>query len=109
MLNTVLTVRAHQQSSPGNGWEEFTDAAIMALNGQDRRMYLSCGQPGSEEESDAQQPEHLILTAPHPSPLSAFRGFFGQQAVQQDKCISGESRDCPHRLADRLRKVLQFQ
>lgn len=76
MLNTVLTVRAHQANSHrGIGWEEFTDAAIMALNGQDRPIvFILWGSPAQQKAKMLNNPKHLILKAPHPSPLSAFRG-----------------------------------
>ncbi|HBN55211.1 MAG TPA: uracil-DNA glycosylase [Lachnospiraceae bacterium] len=79
LLNTVLTVRAHQANSHrGIGWEEFTDAAIRILNEQDRPMvFLLWGKPAQMKKSMLHNPKHLILTAPHPSPLSAHRGFFG--------------------------------
>lgn len=79
MLNTVLTVRAHQANSHrGHGWEEFTDAAIRILNEQDRPIvYLLWGSPAIKKKQMLNNPKHLILTAPHPSPLSAYRGFFG--------------------------------
>ena len=79
MLNTVLTVRAHQANSHrGIGWEEFTDAAIRILNEQDRPIvYLLWGRPAQMKKSMLNNPKHLILEAPHPSPLSAYRGFFG--------------------------------
>ena len=81
MLNTVLTVRAHQANSHrGIGWEEFTDAAIKALNEQDRPIvYLLWGKPAQTKKAMLNNPKHLILEAPHPSPLSAYRGFFGCQ------------------------------
>lgn len=81
LLNTVLTVRAHQANSHrGIGWEEFTDAAIRALNEQDRPIvYLLWGKPAQAKKSMLNNPKHLILEAPHPSPLSAYRGFFGCQ------------------------------
>ena len=79
MLNTVLTVRAHQANSHrGIGWEEFTDAAIRILNEQDRPIvYLLWGKPAQMKKNMLNNPKHLILEAPHPSPLSAYRGFFG--------------------------------
>lgn len=79
LLNTVLTVRAHQANSHrGIGWEEFTDAAIRILDEQDRPMvFLLWGRPAQMKKSMLHNPKHLILEAPHPSPLSAFRGFFG--------------------------------
>ena len=79
LLNTVLTVRAHQANShQGHGWEKFTDAIIQAVNAQDRPIvYLLWGRPAQTKISMLTNPKHLILTAPHPSPLSAYRGFFG--------------------------------
>lgn len=79
MLNTVLTVRAHMANSHhGRGWEEFTDAAIRALNEQDRPIvFLLWGRPAQMKKKMLTNPKHLILEAPHPSPLSAYRGFFG--------------------------------
>lgn len=79
LLNTVLTVRAHQANSHRNiGWEEFTDAAIRVLNEQDRPIvFLLWGRPAQAKKAMLNNPKHLILEAPHPSPLSAYRGFFG--------------------------------
>ena len=79
MLNTVLTVRAHQANShQGKGWEQFTDAIIHAVNSQDRPIvYLLWGRPAQSKIPMLTNPKHLILKAPHPSPLSAYRGFFG--------------------------------
>lgn len=77
LLNTVLTVRAHQANShKGIGWEEFTDAAIRKLNEQDRPIvFMLWGRPAQAKKSMLHNPRHLILEAPHPSPLSAYRGF----------------------------------
>lgn len=79
LLNTVLTVRAHQANShQGRGWEQFTDAVINAVNEQDRPIvYMLWGRPAQSKEPMLTNPKHLILKAPHPSPLSAYRGFFG--------------------------------
>ncbi len=81
MLNTVLTVRAHQANSHrGIGWEQFTDAAIRILAKQDRPMvYILWGKPAQMKKSMLYNPKHLILEAPHPSPLAAYRGFFGSR------------------------------
>lgn len=81
LLNTVLTVRAHQANSHrGIGWEAFTDAAIRVLNEQDRPMvFILWGRPAQMKKSMLNNPKHLILEAPHPSPLSAYRGFFGSK------------------------------
>ena len=85
MLNTVLTVRAHQANSHKDiGWEEFTDAAIMALNSQDRPIvFILWGAPAQRKARMLNNPKHLILKAPHPSPLSAYRGFFGSKPFSQ--------------------------
>ena len=81
LLNTVLTVRAHQAfSHRGIGWEEFTDAAIRVLNEQDCPIvFLLWGKPAQSKKAMLNNPKHLILEAPHPSPLSAYRGFFGSR------------------------------
>lgn len=81
MLNTVLTVRAHNANSHrGRGWETFTDAAIKALNKQDRPIvFILWGKPAQMKKSMLNNPKHLILEAPHPSPLSSYRGFFGSK------------------------------
>jgi uracil-DNA glycosylase len=81
LLNTVLTVRAHQANSHrGIGWEEFTDAAIRAVAAQDRPIvFLLWGRPAQQKAPMITNPKHLILKAPHPSPLSAYRGFFGSR------------------------------
>lgn len=85
LLNAVLTVRAHQANShQGRGWEKFTDAAIQALNKQDRPIvFLLWGRPAQMKASVLDNPNHLILKAPHPSPLSAYRGFFGSRPFSQ--------------------------
>lgn len=79
LLNTILTVRAHKAMSHSNiGWQEFTDAAIRILNEQDRPIvFMLWGRPAGEKEKMLTNTNHLILKAPHPSPLSAYRGFFG--------------------------------
>lgn len=79
MLNTVLTVRAHSANShKGLGWEEFTDAAIRALNDMDKPVvYMLWGSNAQSKEKMLNNPKQLVLKAPHPSPLSSYRGFFG--------------------------------
>ena len=81
MLNTVLTVRAHEANSHrGIGWEEFTDATIRVLNEQDRPIvYILWGAPAQKKAVMLTNPKHMILKAPHPSPLSSYRGFFGSK------------------------------
>ncbi len=79
LLNSLLTVRAHAAfSHKGKGWEEFTDAAVRALNKEDRPIvFLLWGKSAQDKGAVLNNPKHLILKAPHPSPLSAYRGFFG--------------------------------
>ena len=85
LLNTVLTVRAHQANShQGKGWEKFTDAIIQAVNAQERPVvYMLWGRPAQSKIPMLTNPKHLILKAPHPSPLSAYRGFFGCKHFSQ--------------------------
>lgn len=78
LLNSTLTVRAHQAGShQHHGWEEFTDAAIQALN-QYRQgiVFLLWGNFAISKAQFIDRTKHHVLTAPHPSPLSAHRGFF---------------------------------
>ena len=85
LLNTVLTVRAHQANShQGKGWEKFTDAIIQAVNAQDRPIvYMLWGKPAQKKIPMLTNPKHLILKAAHPSPLSANNGFFGCKHFSQ--------------------------
>lgn len=79
LLNAVLTVRAHQAAShQRKGWEEFTDAAIKIVNSENRPIvFMLWGSFARSKKAMLNNPNHLILEAPHPSPLSAYRGFFG--------------------------------
>lgn len=79
LLNAVLTVRAHAAAShQGKGWEEFTDAAIKIVNAENRPIvFMLWGSFARSKKAMLDNPQHLILEAPHPSPLSAYRGFFG--------------------------------
>ena len=79
LLNTVLTVRAHQANSHrGHGWEQFTDAILQTVDAQNRPIvYMLWGTPAQTKAAMLHNSRHLILKAPHPSPLSAYRGFFG--------------------------------
>ena len=79
LLNTVLTVRAHQANSHReHGWEQFTDAILRAVNAQDRPIvYMLWGAPAQKKAAMLDNPRHLVLKARHPSPLSAYKGFFG--------------------------------
>jgi uracil-DNA glycosylase len=81
LLNTVLTVRAHQpHSHRGQGWEQFTDAVIRKVN-QKRRavVFVLWGRPAQQKRSLVDATRHAIIQAAHPSPLSVHRGFSGSR------------------------------
>lgn len=79
LLNTCLTVRQHQAfSHSGHGWETFTDAVISTLSrNREGLVFLLWGAPAGKKASLIDAQKHLILRSAHPSPLSAYRGFFG--------------------------------
>jgi len=79
LLNTVLTVRRGQANSHrGMGWEQFTDSVISHLDRRERPMvFLLWGANARAKRELLTNPAHLVLTAAHPSPLSAYNGFFG--------------------------------
>lgn len=85
LLNATLTVRAHQAGShQKHGWEQFTDAAIQALSQQRSGIvFLLWGSYAIAKKSLIDTTKHYVLTAPHPSPLSAYRGFFGCRHFSQ--------------------------
>ncbi len=79
LLNSVLTVRAHAAAShQGCGWETFTDAVIETLSHQRQGLvFMLWGSYAIRKGAFIDREKHLVLTSPHPSPLSAYRGFFG--------------------------------
>ncbi|MDD4777817.1 MAG: uracil-DNA glycosylase [Fermentimonas sp.] len=81
LLNATLTVRAHQAGSHQNkGWEEFTDAVISKLsNEREHLVFILWGAYAQRKGSSIDRSRHLVLKSPHPSPLSAHRGFFGNR------------------------------
>ena len=85
LLNATLTVRAHQAGShQRHGWELFTDAAIRALSEKRNGLvFLLWGRYAISKTQFIDRSRHLVLTAPHPSPLSAYRGFFGCRHFSQ--------------------------
>jgi uracil-DNA glycosylase len=85
LLNTVLTVQAHMANSHREiGWERFTDAVIQVVDEQKRPVvFLLWGAPAGRKAALLNNPLHLILKAPHPSPLAAHRGFFGCKHFSQ--------------------------
>lgn len=81
LLNTVLTVRAHQANSHRNmGWEQFTDRIIQLLNErQEPIAFILWGAPARKKKKMITNPKHFIVESAHPSPLSAYNGFFGSR------------------------------
>ena len=81
LLNTSLTVEAHKAGSHrGQGWEIFTDAVIRKLSEEkDGIVFILWGSNAIQKRGLIDTRKHLVLTSPHPSPLSAYRGFFGNR------------------------------
>lgn len=81
MLNTVLTVRAGEANSHrGKGWERFTDEIIKKLNEREEPViFILWGKPAQEKQKLLNLEKHYVIASPHPSPLSARRGFFGSK------------------------------
>lgn len=81
LLNTVLTVEeGNANSHKGMGWEKLTNRLIESLNGLKHPViFILWGKPAQDKEKLITNPNHVILKAPHPSPLSAYRGFFGSK------------------------------
>lgn len=79
LLNTVLTVQAHRANSHRDkGWEIFTDKIISLLNQREKPVaFILWGSPARRKKAMITNPQHFIVESPHPSPLSAYRGFFG--------------------------------
>lgn len=85
LLNSSLTVREHQpKSHSGIGWETFTDAAVARLAGEKENLvFMLWGSDAIRKGAQIDRNRHLVLTSPHPSPLSAYRGFFGNHHFSQ--------------------------
>ncbi len=81
LLNATLTVEAHKAAShQGKGWEDFTDEVIMRLaNDRENLVFMLWGSYAIKKGAFIDRNRHLVLTSPHPSPLSAYRGFFGNK------------------------------
>jgi uracil-DNA glycosylase len=85
LLNAVLTVEeANSNAHKGRGWEQLTDAVIDAINTQCQGVvFLLWGAHAQKKGATIDREKHLVLTAPHPSPLSAYRGFWGSKPFSQ--------------------------
>jgi uracil-DNA glycosylase len=81
LLNSILTVRKGEPLSHSKrGWEQFTDAVIQKINEEKEGIiFLLWGSPAQAKGAHVDRNKHIVLTAPHPSPLSAHRGFFGSK------------------------------
>jgi uracil-DNA glycosylase len=81
LLNSTLTVRAHSAGSHQNkGWEQFTDEVILQLaQRKENLVFILWGAYAIKKGAFINRMKHLVLTSPHPSPLSAYRGFFGNK------------------------------
>lgn len=97
LLNATLTVREHQPRSHANlGWSEFTDAAVRAINEHGENVvFMLWGSDAIRKGSMIDRNRHLVLTAPHPSPLSASRGFFGCRHFSQANAYLAEHGKSP--------------
>lgn len=96
LLNTCLTVRAAEAASHrGKGWELLTDRVIEAINLLDRRVvFILWGTPARKKSKLIDQGRHWVLESPHPSPLSAYRGFFGSAPFSQvNKALIADGQD----------------
>lgn len=84
LLNSTLTVQAHLAAShSGRGWEQFTDAVIRALSTRENIVYMLWGSFAQKKAAIVNPDKNLILKSAHPSPLSAYRGFFGNKHFSQ--------------------------
>ncbi len=85
LLNSVLTVRAHEAAShAGRGWEQFTDAVVRSIAERKQGVvYMLWGSYAQRKGSIADSSRNLVLRSVHPSPLSAYRGFFGSKHFSQ--------------------------
>lgn len=85
LLNATLTVRAHQAAShQKQGWEEFTDVAVRALSDQKENLvFILWGSSARKKGAVIDRSKHVVIESPHPSPLSAHRGFFGSKPFSQ--------------------------
>ena len=81
LLNATLTVRAHKAAShQGHGWETFTDEVIRAVDARDERVvFVLWGASARKKKASVDQRKHTVIESPHPSPLSAHRGFLGSR------------------------------
>ncbi len=97
LLNATLTVRAHQAGShQGRGWETFTDAAIRTLaESREHLVFILWGAYAQKKGAFIDRGKHLVLTSVHPSPLSAYHGFFGNKHFSRANAYLAEHGETP--------------
>ena len=97
LLNTALTVRAHQANSHrGKGWEQLADRVIELLNEREKPIvFILCGSNAKSKMPLITGKQHLIITSVHPSPLSAYRGFFGGKYFSRANAFLEEHGEAP--------------
>lgn len=97
LLNATLTVRAHQAGShQRKGWEEFTDAAIRSLAEQrEHLVFILWGAYAQKKGAFIDRNKHLVLASAHPSPLSAYNGFFGNKHFSRANAYLMEHGETP--------------
>ena len=95
LLNTVLTVREGEPGSHrGAGWERFTDAVIERVDGGPEVVFVLLGNHAREKAGAVDRDRHAVIEAPHPSPLSAYRGFFGSRIYSRaNEALSAAGRE----------------
>lgn len=97
LLNATLTVRAHQAAShQGRGWETFTDEVIRAVNDKPERVvFVLWGNSARKKKALVDTSRHVVIESPHPSPLSAHRGFFGSKPFSRTNAALVEAGRAP--------------
>ncbi|MEO0543346.1 MAG: uracil-DNA glycosylase [Pseudomonadota bacterium] len=97
LLNSVLTVEAHQAASHrGRGWEQFTDAIVRLVEQRDSpTVFILWGSYAQKKAAFVNMQKHLVLKAPHPSPLSAHNGFFGTRPFSKANAFLAQNGMAP--------------
>jgi uracil-DNA glycosylase len=97
LLNSTLTVQAHQAGShQGRGWETFTDEVIMRLNNdREHLVFILWGSYAIKKGAFIDRSRHCVITSPHPSPLSVYRGFFGSKPFSRANAYLKEHNETP--------------
>lgn len=111
LLNTVLTVEAHKAHSHKNkGWENFTDEVIRLLNSREKPMiFVLWGKPAQQKKKLIAGKQHRILENVHPSPLSAYRGFFGSKPYSTINSQLVQWGEKPINFIDETKSQLSFE